>query len=249
MSVSEFQIMIQFYSFCVRYFIPILVGSEKEYVQIRALRYTRSLAQPQEYVGSIMVESSPIEVSIGEQLKCKTSGCIEAAKQIKSYLDESVDPCDNFYEFACGKYINTTEIPAGKGMIDTFTVISDLVQEQLHTLLSEPLQANESKALRLARDFHLACLNETIIEKRGLKPLTDILDDLGDWPVVEGDEWLEDEFDWVEMIEKFRNIGFDTDVIFSLTLETDLRNSSRRILYVSCTSIISLKYFIIDRGI
>lgn len=181
-----------------------------------------------------MVESSPIEVkSIGEQLKCKTAGCTEAAKQIESYLDEAVDPCENFYEFACGKYVKSTEIPAGKGMIDAFTVISDLVQEQLHTLLSAALQANESKALRLARDFHLACLNETIVEERGLKPLTDILDDLGDWPVVEGDAWLGDDFDWIGIIKKFRNIGFDTDVIFSLSLETDLRNSSRRVLYVS----------------
>lgn len=161
-----------------------------------------------------------------------SSSCIEAAAQIQSYMDENADPCENFYTFACGNYINTTEIPEGRGMIDTFTALSELVQQQLNAVLNESLQLNESRSFQLAKDFHMACMDETIIDERGLKPLTDILEELGGWPVVEGDEWPEDEFEWVETIRQFRHIGLDTQAIFSLSLGSDFKNSSKRILYV-----------------
>lgn len=148
-------------------------------------------------------------------------------------MDDTIDPCENFYQFACGNYMKITEIPDGKGMIDTFSTLGDLVQEQLHEVLSENRKTNESRSFQLARDFHLACLNESIIEKRDLSPLITLLDELGGWPVVKGDHWFEDAFDWVEMIKRFRYVGLDTQVIFSLYLEPDLKNTSKRILYVS----------------
>lgn len=204
-----------------------------QHLQVRASRYTRSTFQSGETADSHFVENGPEEVSIAEEFKCNSTGCMEAAALAKSFIDDSIDPCENFYQFACGNYIKITEIPEGKGMVDTFTALGDLVQQQLHEVVMEPLQLNESRSFQLARDFHLACLNETIIEERGLSPLIDILDELGGWPVLEGDTWIEDAFNWTETLKKFRHIGLNTQVIFSLYLETDLRNSSKRVLYVS----------------
>ena len=40
----------------------------------------------------------------------KLQGCIEAAADIIEKLDETVDPCDDFYEFACENYIKKTRM-------------------------------------------------------------------------------------------------------------------------------------------
>lgn len=117
-------------------------------------------------------------------------------------------------------------------MVDPFSFLSDVIQEQLHEIMSEPSSKDELKPYQLAKDFYLACLNETIIEDRGMKPLADLLKELGGWPVVEGDSWSEDDFNWIETVKKFRRMGLETQSIFSLYIDTDLRNSSRRILYV-----------------
>lgn len=45
--------------------------------------------------------------------RCLSRGCVTAASKIIEYLDESVDACENFYEFACGNYIKNAIIPKG----------------------------------------------------------------------------------------------------------------------------------------
>lgn len=117
--------------------------------------------------------------------------------------------------------------------VDSFSAVRDLVQEQLRTIINEPVQANESKPFRLAKYFNSACLNKDVIQERGIKPLADILESYGGWPVVKGDSWSDATFDWVEVIKKFRRMGLDTYIVFSFSVQTDLKNSTRRVMDVS----------------
>lgn len=173
----------------------------------------------------------------GEQLKpaskCETRGCVMAASKIIEYLDETIDPCENFYEFACGSYMKNTKIPADKVSVDLSSTVDDLVRGQLREILNEPPQRCESKSFRLAKYLNAACLNQSIIEERGIKPLADILESFGGWPVVKGDLWTGENFDWVEIVKKFRRMGLETSVFFALSVVTDLKNSTKRVLDVS----------------
>lgn len=164
---------------------------------------------------------------------CETVGCIAAASKVKTYIDETVDPCTNFYDFACGNFVKSQVVPDDKVTVDGFSAVRDIVEEQIRTVINEPVQRNESKPFRLAKYFNQACLNEAKIEERGIKPMEAILETLGGWPVVKGNLWNEESFNWVETIKKFRRIGISVDFIFSFSVETDLKNTTIRQINVS----------------
>lgn len=174
------------------------------------------------------------QTQYGSQTKCWTQGCRRTAENMKNYLDESINPCENFYGFACGNYIKNTIIPRGQGSINVFTSVEDLVSEQLRPIISEPTRFNESKTIRLTKYFYASCVNQDEhTDDHVIKQMADILEELGGWPVVRGDTWQDRSFHWIETVKQFRRFGLNTNAIFSLNIETDSQNSSRRLLIVS----------------
>ena len=45
---------------------------------------------------------------------CLTQECIQLAAQITSAMNQSVDPCQDFYQFSCGNWGQRNLIPPGK---------------------------------------------------------------------------------------------------------------------------------------
>lgn len=56
---------------------------------------------------------------------CTSKSCIKAANLILKNLDESVDPCENFYKFSCGMFGNTHRIPDDQSKIDELSILRD----------------------------------------------------------------------------------------------------------------------------
>src|SRR5208282_6782851 len=51
------------------------------------------------------------------------------------YVDDSVRPQDDLYRHLNGKWLDTFEIPADKGVYGAFTRIDDATQEQLRSIV------------------------------------------------------------------------------------------------------------------
>ena len=44
---------------------------------------------------------------------CLTVECANLLTNVVTGLDQTVDPCEDFYQFSCGNWISNTEIPIG----------------------------------------------------------------------------------------------------------------------------------------
>ena len=54
---------------------------------------------------------------------CLTKGCVKAAADLIQWMDDTVDPCSDFYDFACGGFIRETVIPDHKTSYGSFNVV------------------------------------------------------------------------------------------------------------------------------
>ncbi|XP_049843202.1 neprilysin-2-like isoform X5 [Schistocerca gregaria] len=161
---------------------------------------------------------------------CLTPGCVHAASEVLDKLDPSADPCDDFYQYSCGNYLRTTNIPDDKSSVNTFSAINDQLLEKLRTAIEEEdPEGAVPRSFQLARRLYSACMNKSLIESRGLEPLQRVLkEELGGWPAVEGDSWDEASFDWRQSVYRFRRAGYSVDYFIDFSVATDARNSTHR---------------------
>lgn len=92
---------------------------------------------------------------------CLTPGCVHASSKMLEQLDQTVEPCDDFYEFSCGTYLEETMIPDDKVSVNAFSVISDKLQEQLKTIITAPIDDEEIEPFKMVKKLYLACMNKS----------------------------------------------------------------------------------------
>ena len=74
-------------------------------------------------------------------------------------MDPNVSPCDNFYQFACGGFINTTVIPIDENHIAEEDILFEKIQQQLRVILEAKPLANETRHVRLVKTYYNSCMN------------------------------------------------------------------------------------------
>lgn len=177
---------------------------------------------------------------------CLTTECIHTASSILSKMKPEVEPCDDFYQFVCGTYIEEQVIPEDKVAVNSFSVISDKLQEQLRDIITEERPETEPYHFRLPNKLYRACMNKTLIESLGTSPIQTLSDSLGGWPLLKGDAWdIDNTWTWQEATKQFRRVGFSMDYIIDFSISVDLKNSTKRLIDIDQSSIgLSREYLI-----
>lgn len=98
---------------------------------------------------------------------CNTEICVKESARMLNSIDESVNPCDNFYDFACGKLKQITVLPDNKESQTTFSLIQDIVDGQLRSILTEEPQSNEPEPFKLAKILTKTCMDEATLNAKG----------------------------------------------------------------------------------
>ena len=62
---------------------------------------------------------------------------MRASKELKESMDDSADPCNDFYTFACGGFNAKAVIPDDKISHTTFDVVGDRMEEQVGNIHSK----------------------------------------------------------------------------------------------------------------
>uniref|UniRef100_A0A8D3D5P8 Membrane metallo-endopeptidase-like 1 n=1 Tax=Scophthalmus maximus TaxID=52904 RepID=A0A8D3D5P8_SCOMX len=117
---------------------------------------------------------------------CTTSDCVTAAARLLQNMDKSVKPCDNFYQYACGGWLERHVIPETSSRHSVFDILRDKLEIVLKGQPTENVQDRD--AIRKAKILYSSCLNDSLIEQRDSQPLLKLMESIGGWPVA-SDDW------------------------------------------------------------
>ncbi|CAF0766735.1 unnamed protein product [Adineta steineri] len=182
----------------------------------------RTIAE--KYTGSVGIENT--------NDLCLTSYCTKAANYLIESIDETIDPCENFYEFACGKYIKNAIVSSKSSEQSPITQIEKNLEQTLVDLLSSSPsnRTKKSKAITNARSLYSSCIDEDTIEMEGVDVIMAMINkELGGWPVLQGLAWDESTFDFDRLMLKLSQ--YDNYIFYTVNTDVDEKNSSVRSIY------------------
>jgi putative endopeptidase len=93
-------------------------------------------------------------------------------------IDRTANPCTDFYQYSCGRWISEHPLPPGQPMLARYGEIRGRNQRLIRDLVEEAARNRESgaPAQRQLGNYYAACMAEAAIDKAGIAPLTPYLE-------------------------------------------------------------------------
>jgi putative endopeptidase len=139
-------------------------------------------------------------------------------------MDKSVNPCEDFYEYACGSWRKNNPIPADQARWGRFNELIDYNRQFLHNIL-EKASANDPKrtpVMQKIGDMYQSCMDETTVNAKGSTPLKPELDRIA--AITNKDQLL-------ETIAYLHSLG--APALFNFGAAPDLHNASTLIANIA----------------
>ena len=143
-----------------------------------------------------------------------------------SAMDKAANPCEDFYQYSCGGWIQSNPIPADQSR---WSVYGKLYQDNQRFLwgildtLSHKASGNSANQQKIG-DYFAACMNEEAVELRGASPMHPVLDDIAA---------MRSKTDLPALLAKLHLSTGDSGLYFGFGSEQDFSNSANVIAFAT----------------
>src|SRR5580704_3188667 len=139
-------------------------------------------------------------------------------------IDKSIDPCVDFYQYACGNWLKTAEIPADQTSWGSFVQLDEESLATLRDILEKASvdDPGRNPIDRKIGDFYSSCMDEKAADTKGLAPLKPELDQIAA---------VKDKSALFAAIAQVQLVG-PANPLFNFGAGPDLHNANQVIAYI-----------------
>lgn len=112
------------------------------------------------------------------------------------------------------------------------------INKLLRFQIEGPILKNDSHSIKLQKSYFKSCADLEAIESDNNKSILKLFQELGGWPLIVGDKWDGNKFNWVEFVIKCRKLGLDFDWFLDVNVQND---EGKKIITVPTTKYLKIR--------
>ncbi|KAG8995664.1 hypothetical protein FRB94_008889 [Tulasnella sp. JGI-2019a] len=113
---------------------------------------------------------------------CLSANCIMISAAILNSLDTDVDPCEDFYSYANGGWLQQNPLPPSKASWGHFRQLAQKNVQVIRDIIGRDIPADTSPAdvlsLTKLKDMYQSCMAEDTLAKLGTEPLQELVNEV-----------------------------------------------------------------------
>jgi putative endopeptidase len=139
----------------------------------------------------------------------------------QSALDRTVDPCVDFYQFTCGGWLASNQIPPDRTHWDRFDEVDERNKVAIKALLEEAAKGlGADAATKKLGDYYASCMDEATADRVGIAAIKPLLDKVR----------IKDAKSWLPAVIELHKVG--NWVVFEADAHADLEDASTNAMYL-----------------